>query len=141
MLYKVFLLLLGFIVLDIAAVPADMLHPDAHVRGQTEMSSPDSGASTEGVVQLQKGITLLDLVNAVSEINGEVYVIDGSVKPAEINIVTPEGGLTKEDLASLFGTILKVNGLAVIETNGINKIVNSGDAIHNATPVKTGRGK
>lgn len=141
MLYKVFLLLLGFIVLDIAAVPADMLHPDAHVRGQTETRTDDGVSSDGGVVQLQSGITLIDLVNAVSEMNGEVYVIDGSVKPAGINIVTPEGGLTKDDLLDLFGTILKVNGLAVIEAGGINKIVNSGDAIHNATPVKTGRGK
>jgi len=141
MLYKIFLFLLGFIVLDIAAVPADMLHPDTHVRGQTENLADDGESSGGGVVQLQNGISLLDLVEAVSEINGEVYVIDGSVKPAPINIVTPEGGLAKEDLAALFGTILKVNGLAVIETNGINKIVNSGDAVHSATPVKTGRGK
>lgn len=141
MLYKIFLFLLGFIVLDIAAVPADMLHPDTHVRGQTENRTDDGESSGGGVVQLQNGISLLDLVEAVSEINGEVYVIDGSVKPAPINIVTPEGGLAKEDLAALFGTILKVNGLAVIETNGINKIVNSGDAVHSATPVKTGRGK
>lgn len=140
MLYRSLFFLLGFIVLDIAAVPADMLHPDAHVRGQTE-NLTDDGPPDGGVVQLQNGISLLDLVNAVSEIKGEVYVIDGSVKPAEVNIVTPEGGLTKEDLAALFGTILRVNGLAVIETNGVNKIVNSGDAIHNATPVKTGRGK
>ena len=140
MLYRSFLFLLGFIVLDIAAVPADMLQPDAHVRGQTEMPH-GSGASDGGVVQLQNGISLLDLVEAVSEINGEVYVIDGSVKPAQINIVTPEGGLTRDDLLDLFGTILKVNGLAVIEAGGINKIVNSGDALHNATPVKTGRGK
>ncbi len=141
MLYRSFFLLLGFIVLDIAAVPADMLHPDAQVSGQTETRTDDGGPPDAGVVQLQNGITLLDLVNAVSEINGEVYVIDGSVKPAAINIVTPEGGLTRDDLLDLFGTILKVNGLAVIETNGVNKIVNSGDAIHNATPVKTGRGE
>ncbi len=141
MLYRSFLFLLGFIVLDIAAVPADMLHPDTHVRGETENRTDDGEPSDGGVVQLQNGITLLDLVEAVSEINGEVYVIDGSVKPASINIVTPEGGLAKEDLAALFGTILKVNGLAVIEANGINKIVNSGDAVHSATPVKTGPGK
>lgn len=140
MLYRSFLFLLGFVVLDIAAVPADMLHPDTQVRGETE-NRTDDAPSENGVVQLQNGITLLDLVNAVSEINGEVYVIDSTVKPAEINIVTPEGGLTKEDLAALFGTILNVNGLAVIETNGINKIVSSGDAIHSATPVKTGPGK
>ncbi len=64
--------------------------------------------------------------------------MDSSVKPSEIKIVTPEGGLTKNDLTELFVTILRVNGLAVIETEGVNKIVNSGDAVHSATPVKSG---
>lgn len=141
MLYRSFLFLLVFAVLDIAAVPAGMFPPEGHVRSETQTSSRDSASEESALVQLQNGISLLDLVEAVSEINGEVYVIDGSVKPAQINIVTPEGGLTKEDLAALFGTILRVNGLAVIETNGINKIVNSGDAVHGATPVKTGPGK
>ncbi|MCL4243645.1 MAG: hypothetical protein KJ002_00695 [Candidatus Dadabacteria bacterium] len=138
MLYRCFFFLLGFAVLDIAAVPVDMFPPEGHVRGQTERRSGSADASDDSVVQLQNGMSLLDLIETVSEIDGEVYVIDGSVKPTEIKIVTPEGGLTKEDLTALFGTILRVNGLAVIRTDSVNKIVDSGDAVHSATTVKSG---
>lgn len=139
MLYRCFFFLLGFAVLDIAAVPVDMFPPEGHVRARTERPYGAAGASSDdSVVQLQNGMSLFDLIEAVSEIDGEIYVVDSSVKPAGIKIVTPEGGLTKDDLLALFGTILRVNGLAVIETGGINKIVNSGDAVRSATPVKTG---
>lgn len=139
MLYKCFFFLMGFAVLEIAAVPVDMFPPEGQVRTHTEWLYGTAGASSgDSVVQLQNGMSLFDLVEAVSEINGEVYVVDSSVKPSEIKIVTPEGGLTRDDLTELFVTILRVNGLAVIETEGVNKIVNSGDAIHNATPVKSG---
>ncbi|MCA9809592.1 MAG: hypothetical protein KC473_04585 [Candidatus Dadabacteria bacterium] len=139
MLYKCFFFLMGFAVLEIAAVPVDMFPPEGQVRTHTERLYGTAGASSgDSVVQLQNGMSLFDLVEAVSEINGEVYVVDSSVKPSEIKIVTPEGGLTRDDLTELFVTILRVNGLAVIETEGVNKIVNSGDAIHSATPVKSG---
>ena len=138
MLYRCFFFLLGFAALDIAAVPVDMFPPEGHVRTRTERLYGTAGASSnDSVVQLQNGMSLFDLVETVSEINGEVYVIDSSVKPAGIKIVTPEGGLTRDDLLALFGTILRVNGLAVIETEGVSKIVNSGDAVHSATPVRT----
>lgn len=139
MLYRCFFILLGFAVLDIAAVPVDMFPSEGHVRGRTERLYGTAGASSgDSVVQLQNGVSLFELVEAVSEIDGEVYVIDGSVKPTEIRIVTPEGGLTRDDLLALFGTILHVNGLALIETDGVNKIVKSRDAARSATPVGVG---
>ena len=139
MLYRCFFILMGFAVLDIAAVPVDMFPPEGHVRTHTERLYGTAGASSDdSVVQLQNGMSLVDLIETVSEIDGEIYVVDSSVKPSEIKIVTPEGGLTRDDLLALFGTILQVNGLAVIQTDGVNKIVNSGDAVHSATPVKSG---
>lgn len=139
MLYRCFFILLGFAVLDIAAVPIDMFPPEGHVRGRTERLYRTAGASSgDSVVQLQNGMSLFELVEAVSEIDGEVYVIDDSVKSTEIRIITPDGGLTRDDLLALFGTILHVNGLALIETDGVNKIVNSRDAVHSATPVRAG---
>jgi type II secretory pathway component GspD/PulD (secretin) len=134
MLYKSFLFLLGFIVLDIAAVPADMLPPEGHGKSQTQKQNGD-----EGVVHLPDEMSLPDLVKTMSEINGEVYVIDGTVRPAEINIISADG-LTEEELTDLFATILRVNNLALIKADGVNKIVNSRDAARRATPVRTGSG-
>ena len=139
MLYRCFFFLMGFAVLDIAAVPVDMLPPEGYVRDHTERLYGTAGASSDdSVVQLQNGMSLFDLIETVSEIDGEIYVVDSSVKPSEIKIVTPEGGLARDDLLALFGTILRVNGLAVIQSDGVNKIINSRDAARDATPVKSG---
>jgi len=54
---------------------------------------------SEGVmVHLENEMDILELIKAVSEINGEVYIIDESVKPQKVTIITPEGGMKKEDV-------------------------------------------
>ena len=73
----------------------------------------------------------------MSEIYDETYVIDGSVHPNEISIITPGGGLRKEDVLSLFDTVLRLNGLSVVKSDGINKVVNTSDIKGSATPVET----
>ncbi|MCI0482437.1 MAG: hypothetical protein L0213_12735 [Candidatus Dadabacteria bacterium] len=141
MIYRTIIFLIGLLLLDIAAMPVDDRSPLREVRGQTEQGREDAGkrdaASEDGIVNLQSNINIIDLIMAVSELNDETYVIDGSVHPNEISIVTPEGGLKKEDVLILFDTVLRLNGLAVVKADGINKVVNSSDIKGAATPVET----
>ncbi|GEM_PF-2349116 len=142
MIFRTIIFLIGLLVLDIATMPVDDRSPLREVRGQTEQGREDAGerdaASGDGIVNLQSSINIIDLIMAVSELNDETYVIDGSVHPDEISIITPEGGLKKEDVLILFDTVLRLNGLAVVKADGINKVVNSSDIKGAATPVETG---
>jgi len=142
MIFRTIIFLIGLLVLDIATMPVDDRSPLREVRGQTEQGREDAGerdaASGDGIVNLQSSINIIDLIMAVNELNDETYVIDGSVHPDEISIITPEGGLKKEDVLILFDTVLRLNGLAVVKADGINKVVNSSDIKGAATPVETG---
>ena len=139
--YKVLLLLTGFFLLDILIFPPGLLSPQNGVRGQTE--APDEvtqngeNDSADQIINLQDDVDIIDLVNAISELKQEIYVIDESVKPREISIITPEGGMKKEDMLLFFETVLRLNGLAVVKSDGVNKIVNSRDIEHQNTPVVT----
>ena len=90
--------------------------------------------SEDGMVHLENEMDILELIKAVSEINGEVYIIDESVKPQKVTIITPEGGMKKEDVLRFFETILSMNGLSVIKSNGINKVINSSRIKEENTP-------
>lgn len=140
--YKVLFIITGLFLLDIMIFPADMLSPHKGVRGQTETSdeTTEEGGdddSAEQIINLQDDVDIIDLVKAVSELEQEIYVIDESVKPREISIITPEGGMKKEDMLMFFDTVLRLNGLAVVKSEGVNKIVNSGDIESQNTPVVT----
>jgi hypothetical protein len=141
MMHRTLIYLLCLMMLDIVTVPVDDRSPQREVRGQTERDTvepSESGSSSgDGIVNLQGSIGIVDLIMAVSEINNEVYVIDGSVRPSEISIVTPGGGMNKEDLLGLFDTVLRLNGLAVVKADGVNKIVSTGDIKGASTPVET----
>jgi type II secretory pathway component GspD/PulD (secretin) len=139
--YRVLLLITGFFLLDILIFPPDLLSPHQGLRGQTE--APDEATqdgendSADQIINLQDDVDIIDLVNAVSELKEEIYVIDESVKPREISIITPKGGMKKEDMLMFFETVLRLNGLAVVKSDGVNKIVNSEDIESQNTPVVT----
>ena len=90
--------------------------------------------SEDGMVHLENEMDILELIKAVSEINGEVYIIDESVKPQKVTIITPEGGMEKEDVLSFFEIILNMNGLSVVKSDGINKVINSSRIKEENTP-------
>ncbi|OGE24440.1 MAG: hypothetical protein A3J42_05660 [Candidatus Dadabacteria bacterium RIFCSPHIGHO2_12_FULL_53_21] len=141
MIYRTLVFLLGLLVIDIVTAPFDDYTPLMEVRGQTERDKENAvergPASEDGIVNLQSHINIIDLIMAVSEINDEPYVIDSTVHPNEISIITPEGGLKKEDVLILFDTVLRLNGLAVVKADGINKVVNSSDIKGAGIPVET----
>jgi type II secretory pathway component GspD/PulD (secretin) len=141
MIYRTLIFLIGLLLLDIVTVPVDDRSPQWEVRGQTGQDREKAGgngpAPGGGIVNLQGSIDIVDLIMAVSEINDEIYVIDSSVRPDEVSIVTPEGGLQKEDLLVLFDTVLRMNGLTVVKADGVNKVVNAGDIKGASTPLET----
>jgi len=88
----------------------------------------------ENMVQLQKDMNLLELIKAVSEINEETYILDESVKTQSVSIITPDGGMKKEDFLKFFDVILSMNGLSVIKSDGINKVINTNRIKEESTP-------
>ena len=105
----------------------------------SESENPD--IPQEGFVQLENGMDLVELIKTVSEINKETYVLDESVKPQNINIITPEGGMKKEDFLKFFEVILNMNGLSVVKSDGINKVISSNRIKEESTPTIIELGK
>lgn len=94
--------------------------------------------SDDGIVHLKREMDIVDLIKAVSEINDEVYLIEDNIKPKEVSIITPEAGMEKGEVLRLFEIILSMNGLAILKTQGINKVVYSVDIKQQNTPVEDG---
>ena len=89
------------------------------------ISETNSDIPEDGIILLDDDMDLIQLIQTVSEISNETYVLDESVKPKEIHIITPEGGMKNADLLKFFDVILNLNGLSVVRSGDINKIVNS----------------
>jgi len=105
----------------------------------SESENPD--IPQEGFVQLENGMDLVELIKTVSEINKETYVLDESVKPQNISIITPEGGMKKEDFLKFFEVILNMNGLSVVKSDGMNKVISSNRIKEESTPTIIELGK
>ena len=92
----------------------------------------------EETVQFESEIGLMDLIQKVSEITGEVFILDESVKNKQVTIITPKGEINKNDLLMVFEETLYLNGFAIIKTNGFNKIVQKKDIKSGSTTVEIG---
>lgn len=142
MTYRTLIFLSGLLVMGIITAPFDDYAPQTDVRGQTGQDTENTAdrgpAPEDGIVNLRSHISITDLILAVSEINDEPYVIDGSVQPNEISIITPEGGMRKDEVLVLFDTVLRLNGLAVVKAGGVNKVVNSSGIRGADTQVEAG---
>lgn len=90
--------------------------------------------SQDEFVELQSDMDLFDLIKTISDVNGETYILDESVKPQKVNIITPEGGMKKEDFLKFFDVILNLNGLSVVKTGDINKVISSNRIKEESTP-------
>ena len=103
----------------------------------TDSSTADEDSkhvSEDGFVQVQNDMDLVELIKTISEINDEIYILDESVKPQKVSIVTPDGGMKKEDFLKFFDVILNLNGLSVVKSEGINKVISSDLIKEESTP-------
>ena len=91
--------------------------PEAEAVGEPDIGEDD------GMVNLQSGMSLEDMVKTISEITSEVYLLGEEIKDKKVVIITPQGGFTRENAFRLFEILLDMNGYSVIGINGVNKIV------------------
>ncbi|MGB3364705.1 MAG: hypothetical protein WBB48_07985 [Thermodesulfobacteriota bacterium] len=124
----IFILLL-IILLCFSTHNAISENTDSSTLDENSKNSPD-----DGFVELQNDMDLIELIKTISEINNETYILDESVKPQNVSIITPEGGMKKEDFLKFFDIILNLNGLSVVKSEGINKVISSKNIIEESTP-------
>lgn len=92
--------------------------------GEREQDAePPAAAGDGGIVNLQSGMSLEDMVKTISEITSEVYLLGEEIKDKKVVIITPQEGFTRENAFRLFEILLDMNGYSVIGINGVNKIV------------------
>lgn len=108
---------------------SDPVAPEASAAEMTALpeSSPGERAPAAavdgGIVNLQSGMSLEDMVKTISEITSEVYLLGEEIKDKKVVIITPQEGFTRENAFRLFEILLDMNGYSVIGINGVNKIV------------------
>jgi len=95
----------------------------------------------EGRVTLDfKEVELADLIQTISELTGENFLYDETVK-GKVTIVSPES-MTLDEAYMLFHTVLNVKGYTVVPSGEVNKIVPLKNAKESNLPtVLNGRGK
>lgn len=93
---------------------------------------------TDGeIVNIQSEMDVQDLIQTISEITGENFILDESVKGKKITVVAP-GGFKKENAMRLFETILSLNGFSVVKKDGTNIIVPKRDIKITSIPTEVG---
>jgi general secretion pathway protein D len=92
------------------------------------------------IVSLQSEMDVQDLIQTISEITGENFILEESVKGKKITVVAP-GGFKSENAMRLFETILSLNGFSVVKKNGANIIVPKRDIKFQDIPTEFGTGQ
>lgn len=106
---------------------------------ETTETPIDSQAIVEDeVVNLQTEMDIKDLIQTMSELTGETFLMDDTVKGKKVTIITPQGGFKKENSLRLFETILDINGFSIVNKDGINKIIQKRDIKTESIPTKFG---
>ncbi|HVY54622.1 MAG TPA: secretin N-terminal domain-containing protein, partial [Thermodesulfobacteriota bacterium] len=92
------------------------------------------------IVNIQSEMDVQDLIQTISEITGQNFILDESVKGKKITVIAP-GGFKKENAMKLFETILSLNGFSVVKKDGTNIIVPKRDIKITSIPTEVGKGQ
>lgn len=92
----------------------------------------------EEIINLQNEMDIRDLIQTMSEITGQTFILDESVKGKKVTIVTPKEGFKKQNALRLFEAILDLNGFAVVKKDGISKIIPKRDIKTESLPTGIG---
>ncbi|MCI0455134.1 MAG: LysM peptidoglycan-binding domain-containing protein, partial [Candidatus Dadabacteria bacterium] len=92
----------------------------------------------EEVINLQTEMDIRDLIQTVSEITGETFLLEESVKGRKVTVVAPKGGFKKQNALRLFEAILDLNGFAIVKKDGVSKIIPKRDIKIENLPTGTG---
>jgi general secretion pathway protein D len=112
--------------------------PTQEQRVVVEESPKPGGTPEEEVVNLQTEMDIKDLIQTVSEITGETFLLDESVKGKRVTVVAPKGGFKKQNALRLFEAILDLNGFAIVRKDGVGKIIPKRDIKIESLPTGTG---
>ncbi|MER3445751.1 MAG: hypothetical protein C4291_02440, partial [Candidatus Dadabacteria bacterium] len=108
---------------------------------QSQIKQPravQTATSEEEVINLQNEMDIRDLIQTMSEITGQTFILDESVKGKRVTIVTPREGFKKQNALRLFEAILDLNGFAIVKENGISKIIPKRDVKTESLPTGIG---
>jgi len=100
-------------------------------------TEPAVSITDDEIVNLQSEMDVQDLIQTISEITGESFILDESVKGKKITVIAP-GGFKKENAMRLFETVLSLNGFSVVKKNGTNIIVPKRDIKITSIPTEFG---
>ncbi|MCI0482372.1 MAG: type II secretion system secretin GspD, partial [Candidatus Dadabacteria bacterium] len=89
------------------------------------------------IVNLQSEMDVQDLIQTISEITGQNFILDESVRGKKVTVIAP-GGFKKENAMRLFETILSLNGFSVVKKDGTNIIVPKRDIKITSIPTEFG---
>lgn len=107
----------------------------------TESKSPEATPEvtiTDGeIVNLQAEMDIQDLIQTISEITSENFILDESVKGKKITVIAP-GGFKRENAMKLFETILSLNGFSIVKKGDTNIIVPKRDIKIKSIPTEVG---
>jgi general secretion pathway protein D len=108
-------------------------------RGVSQVEPAESPVTPgEEIVNLQAEMDIRDLIQTMSEITGETFILDDSVKGKKVTIITPQGGFKKQNSLKLFETILDLNGFSMVKKDGINEVVQKRDIKTESIPTEVG---
>ncbi|MGQ0794025.1 MAG: type II secretion system secretin GspD [Deltaproteobacteria bacterium] len=97
-------------------------------------------APQEEVVNLQAEMDIRDMIQTISEITGETFILDESVRGKQITIITPRGGFKERNAIRLFEAILDLNGFTIIKKDSVNKVIPKRDIKGETLPIEVGKG-
>jgi len=103
-----------------------------------EESPKQESIPEEDVVNLQTEMDIRDLIQTVSEITGETFLLEESVKGKKVTVVAPKGGFKKQNALRLFEAILDLNGFAIVKKDGVSKIIPKRDIKIESLPTGSG---
>jgi general secretion pathway protein D len=110
---------------------------EAGTETKTEEQKPEIVISDGEIVNIQSEMDVQDLIQTISEITGQNFILDESVKGKKITVIAP-GGFKKENAMKLFETILSLNGFSVVKKDGTNIIVPKRDIKITSIPTEIG---
>lgn len=98
-----------------------------------------SRGADNNIINLPSEMTIQDLIKVMSELSGETFILDKSIKGKKITIISPEGGFKRETAGKLFEIILDLNGFAIVDKEGLNKIIKKKYIKQESIPTEVGQ--
>lgn len=111
--------------------------PEAGEETEADEQKPEIIVTDGEIVNLQSEMDVQDLIQTISEITGQNFILDESVKGKKVTVIAP-GGFKKENAMRLFETILSLNGFSVVKKDGTNIIVPKRDIKITSIPTEFG---